>query len=70
MSKPVAVLMGLAMSGWLVSMTWLVGYRSGYDDGSNRAWETARASLAPHLVNDGTAELAAGAPQHEDAAVR
>ena len=60
MSKPVAALAGLAMSVWLVSMTWLVGYRSGYDDGSNRAWETARASLAPHLVEDAAPEMAAG----------
>ena len=35
---------------YLAYLTWLTGYRAGYGQGANEAWDTARKALTPHLT--------------------
>ncbi len=53
MSRSLAFLLGLIAVVWLSYVTWLTGYRAGFDDGASKAWSQARATLAPHLTDAG-----------------
>jgi hypothetical protein len=35
---------------YLAYVTWLTGYKAGYDEGASKAWSTARQALTPHIA--------------------
>ena len=47
MSKTFAVALALFAAVQVGYVTWLTGYRAGYDDGATKAWDDAREALIP-----------------------
>ncbi len=43
---------------YLAYITWLTGYRAGYDEGAAQAWNTARKTLSPSQVDPTDLNLA------------
>ena len=47
MKRPFVALLAVFLAGQVGYVTWVAGYRAGYDDGATTAWDDARAALTP-----------------------
>ena len=48
---------------YLAYVTWLTGYKAGYDEGTSKAWSNARKALAPELTDPADLTTAAAPRQ-------